>query len=147
MNDRVTVESVLRGNALRIYLLLLKNSRPMRVREIQRTLKFSSPSLVAYHLSKMYELGIVKKTENDLYYASEMVKSSYLADFFKIKSLIFPRFLFYSVFATATLVILLTKFRPFYLTQYYLFSIICFLVIAAFLWYETFRFWKRHFSS
>jgi len=141
------IEDVLRGKALKIYLLLLKTGRPMRVREIQRKLKLSTPSLVIYHISKLHELGVVKKTENDLYYASELIKSSYLADFMKIKGFIFPRFLFYSMFSTLSLTVFLTFFRPFYITKTYLFSTVIMALFTVFMWFETYRFWKRHFSG
>ncbi|MGQ4834267.1 MAG: ArsR family transcriptional regulator [Candidatus Asgardarchaeia archaeon] len=141
------IEDVLRGNALRIYLLLLKKGREMGVREIQRELKLSSPSLVSYHLNKLLSIGVVKKTENDLYYASELVNSSYLRDFIKLKGLILPRFLFYSVFSTTSLLSLATIFRPPYLSREYIFSVVILSILSCLLWFETYRFWKRHFSD
>jgi predicted DNA-binding transcriptional regulator len=37
------LEYALRGKDWKVYWLLLKNSRPMSVREVQRALRFSSP--------------------------------------------------------------------------------------------------------
>ncbi|MEQ9715160.1 MAG: ArsR family transcriptional regulator [Candidatus Asgardarchaeia archaeon] len=139
------IDKILRGKALKIYLLLLKNGNPMGVREIQRKLNFSTPSLVVYHLNKLIDLGIVSKTENDLYYATELVKSTYLRDFIKIKGFIFPRFLFYSVFSTTALLVLLIRFRPLYLIAEYIFSVVILSIFSALMWVETYRFWRRYF--
>jgi DNA-binding transcriptional ArsR family regulator len=58
-------EDMLRGTTLEVYRFLLKGSRPLGAREIQRALKFSSPSLAVYHLSKLEEIGLVKKENGD----------------------------------------------------------------------------------
>jgi predicted DNA-binding transcriptional regulator len=42
--DQTRLEFELRGKAWKIYWLLLKHTRPMSVREVQRTVHFSSPS-------------------------------------------------------------------------------------------------------
>ncbi|MCD6515121.1 MAG: ArsR family transcriptional regulator [Candidatus Odinarchaeota archaeon] len=139
------IDKILRGKALKIYLLLLRSGNPMGVREIQRRLNFSTPSLVVYHLNKLVDLGIVLKTENDLYYATELVKSTYLRDFIKIRGFIFPRFLFYSVFSTTALLVLLIRFRPLYLTAEYVFSVVILSMFSALMWVETYRFWRRYF--
>jgi len=141
------LDKILKGKALKIYLLLLKRGTPMRVREIQRELKLSTPSLVSYHLSKLYELGVVSKTENDLYYASNLVKSTYLVDFIKVKGLIFPRFLFYSIFSTAGLFTLLIVFMPSSITPSFIFAVIIMALTTIFMWSETYRFWRRYFES
>ena len=145
--SEIEIDSVLRGKALRIYLLLLKKGTPMRVREIQRELKLSTPSLVSYHLNKLTKLGIVSKTENDLYYATNLVNSTYLIDFIKIKGLILPRFLFYSVFSTVSLITLIIVFRPLVIDSDFMFSTIILGLITGFLWSETYRFWKRYFET
>ncbi|MCD6485597.1 MAG: ArsR family transcriptional regulator [Candidatus Odinarchaeota archaeon] len=141
------LDKVLKGKTLKIYLLLLKKGTPMRVREIQRELKLSTPSLVSYHLSKLNELGVVSKTENDLYYASNLVKSTYLVDFIKVKGLILPRFLFYSIFSTAGLIMLLTVFMPSTITSSFVFAVIIMALSTIFMWSETYRFWRRYFES
>ncbi|GAB6943753.1 helix-turn-helix domain-containing protein [Vulcanisaeta sp. JCM 14467] len=47
--------------ALRIYLLLVREGRPMSIREIQRTLGLSSPGQVYHHLERLRDLGLVIK--------------------------------------------------------------------------------------
>ena len=61
LNDE-KVASELKGNTLRVYWQLLRSSRgAVGVREVQRSLGFSSPALAAYHLNKLEELGLVRK--------------------------------------------------------------------------------------
>ncbi len=44
--------------ALRVYLLLVSEGRPMSIREVQRSLSLSSPPGVAYHhLERLRSLG------------------------------------------------------------------------------------------
>ncbi|MEM4726872.1 MAG: hypothetical protein QXD04_01275, partial [Candidatus Bathyarchaeia archaeon] len=59
--DDLQIESELKGKTLLVYMYLLKTNRPsIGVREVQRALKFSSPSVAAYHLNKLEELGLVE---------------------------------------------------------------------------------------
>ena len=45
--------------ALRIYLLLIREGRPMSVREVQRALGLSSPGQAYHHLERLRNLGLV----------------------------------------------------------------------------------------
>jgi len=50
--DEKKIESELRGNTLKVYWYMLEHGgeSSVGVREIQRALGFSSPTLAAYHL-------------------------------------------------------------------------------------------------
>ena len=61
MEDETKLDYALRGKAWKVYWLLLKNNRPMSVREVQRALRFSSPSVANHHLERLCELGLVQK--------------------------------------------------------------------------------------
>ncbi len=54
-------EIALSKTTLRIYLYLLETQKPCGPREIARSLGLA-PSLVYYHLRKLEEIGIIKKT-------------------------------------------------------------------------------------
>lgn len=47
-------------NTFRVYLYMLRVKRA-RTRDVQRSLRFSSPRLAAHHLEKLNELGLVEK--------------------------------------------------------------------------------------
>lgn len=99
------LESNLRGKTLKVYLYLL--GRPgarVGVREVQRQLKFSSPSLAAYHLDKLVSLGLAGKTATGEYFLAQEVKVGVLKLFVKLGRFMIPRFMFYAVWVTSMLI-------------------------------------------
>jgi len=53
---------MLKGKTLKVYWYMLQQpSRSVGVREIQRALRFSSPSVALHHLEKLEDLGLVQK--------------------------------------------------------------------------------------
>jgi len=82
--DEEKIESELKGNTLRVYWMLLRSSNGLvGVREVQRSLGFSSPALAAYHLEKLKELGLVRKDDGEYRLVRE-VKVGVLKQFTKI---------------------------------------------------------------
>ncbi|MGD6810689.1 MAG: hypothetical protein ACQCN3_13410 [Candidatus Bathyarchaeia archaeon] len=86
--------SELRGNTLKVYLCLVKAEHPMGVRDVQKKLEFSSPSLAAYHLDKLEDLRLIEKTAKGYVLVNE-VKIGALAQVVKFGSLLLPRYVFY----------------------------------------------------
>ena len=58
-------DDVLRGTTLEVYHFILKSGKPIGVREVQRALNLSSPSLAVYHMSKLEEAGLLKRENGD----------------------------------------------------------------------------------
>ena len=54
-------KDVLRGTTLEVYRFLLKSSKPMGTRELQRALNLSSSSVATYHLTKLEDAGLLKR--------------------------------------------------------------------------------------
>ena len=88
----------LRGNTLRVYIYTLKNKR-VGVREIQRSLGLSNPSLAQYHLNKLKEAGLVREVSGEYEIVNE-VRVDVMRDFLRVGTLIVPRFVFYAVLFT-----------------------------------------------
>ena len=66
MVEEEKIESELKGNTLRIYWPLLRYSAgTVGVREVQRSLGFSSPALASYHLENLVELELVEKSRGN----------------------------------------------------------------------------------
>jgi len=133
---------VLSGKALRIYVLLVSDGRPLGVREIQRRLGLSSPSLVHYHLKKLEEAGLVARDAEGRYYARRLVKVGVLKNFLMLGSRLVPKCLFYSVFFLTLLVFCALTFwntsEP-----GLLFLALASLAIAALSWaLEAYRLWQ-----
>jgi len=141
VEDEQQFEYALRGKAWKVYWLLLKNGRPMSVREVQKTLNFSSPSVAQHHLDQLCELGLVQKQEIGGQYALvNDIKIGVLRHFVKLGRLLFPRYFFYAVFSTVSYLIYLLLFVH-GITQENLFMITFGAIIVAIFWYEAIRVW------
>ncbi len=135
------IESELKGNTLRVYWTILKSQTgTMGVREVQRTLKFSSPALASYHLTKLEELGLVEKTNGE-YHLKKEIRIGTLKQFTKLGSFMMPRYSFYATLLTTLLVFYLTQFRE--INFYSVFGLILGVLSTSILWYETIRVWRQ----
>jgi len=140
--DKTKLDYALRGKAWKVYWLLLKNGRPMSVREVQRALRFSSPSVANHHLERLCELGLVQKQDVGGHYSlvSE-VKIGVLRHFVKLGKLLFPRYFFYAVFST-TFYITYLLFLMQGFTRENLFILLFGTIVSAIFWYEAVRIWS-----
>jgi len=137
------IESQLKGKTLLVYWFMLKaQSSPVGVREIQRALDFSSPSVAAHHLDKLLSLGLVEKTVRGEYFLAREVKVGVLRFFTRLGRFMIPRYLFYSVWFSTMLVV--------YLVLYghsggihNLVAIIFGFSSCLILWFETIRLWTE----
>lgn len=137
------IESQLKGKTLLVYWFMLKaQSSPVGVREIQRALDFSSPSVAAHHLDKLLSLGLVEKTMRGEYFLTREVKVGVLRFFTRLGRFMIPRYLFYSVWFSTMLVV--------YLVLYghsggihNLVAIIFGFSSCLILWFETIRLWTE----
>jgi DNA-binding MarR family transcriptional regulator len=129
---------VLRGTTLKVYRFLLKRDKPTGVREIQRALNLSSPSLAAYHLSKLEEAGLLRREKGDY-----IVNKVFLESMIRIRRTLIPRHLFYSVFTVSALIMELTFLKPYTLTSAYFFSTTVTLISALAFCYETAKTWIK----
>lgn len=129
---------ILKGTTLDIYRLLLTTSKPVGIREIQRELSLSSPSVVQYHLVKLEHAGLLKR-EKDNYVINKVVLENYI----KISRFLIPRYLFYSVFAAVVLLIELTLLRPAVLNREYFFSMAATVIFVLIFSYETIKAWLK----
>ena len=135
------IESELKGNTLRVYWTILKSQEgTIGVRELQRALKFSSPALAAYHLTKLEELGLVEKTNGE-YRLKREIRIGTLKQFTKFGSFMMPRYSFYAALLTTLLVFYLTQFRE--INFYSVFGLILGVLSTGILWYETLRVWRQ----
>ncbi len=136
------MEYALRGKAWSVYWLLLKNDCPMSVREVQRALHFSSPSVAQHHLEQLRELGLVQKQNVGGHYVlvSE-VKIGVLRHFVKLGKLLFPRYFFYAVFSTTFYLVYVAVLMQGF-TRENLFILAFGAVVSAVFWYEAYRVWS-----
>ena len=135
------IESELKGNTLRVYWALLRSQdRVVGVREVQRSLGFSSPALASYHLRKLQDLGLVREKLGEYHLVRE-VKVGVLKQFTKLGTLMLPRYTLYAILFTTLLVFFVSQFRE--VTFYSIFALIFGGLATAILWYETVRVWRQ----
>jgi len=135
--ERIDYE--LRGKTLQVYMYILRKGRATGVRELQKELGFSSPSVAFHHVDKLVSLGIVEKDEYERYVLSKKVDSGILSAFVSVGGLPLPRLGFYAAFFTTIgTAYLLTNYQ--YLDLY---ALIGTSGGAAIFWFEAWRTWKR----
>lgn len=83
------------GTTLRVYVYVVKESRPLGPRDVMRGLQLSSPSVAYRHLQKLENAGLLKKDEHGEYVVK---KKKGLGGFHWIGKNFFPRTMFYFFF-------------------------------------------------
>ena len=138
--DRDTVDKLLKGRTMSVYALLLSQGE-MGVREIQRELGFSSPSLALHHLTKLAELDLVKKDVHGNYSVSKTVRVGSLSLFIKFGSRLLPRFLFLGTLFTAILILYFVFFLSWPPTGGDLMFVVVSVIAILVVFYESRRIW------
>lgn len=140
--DLAFLESEMKGKTLLVYWYLLQQpTHTVGVREVQRALKFSSPSIAVHHLQKLQDLGLVDKKGTGEYVLQEEVKVGILRLFTRMGRFMVPRYLFYSVLFTSMLTTylvlsIISQTTPsFYAVTFAVFATLIF-------WVETSRLWR-----
>jgi hypothetical protein len=134
------VGSRLKGNTLRVYVYVLKKGR-VGVREVQRSLGFSNPSLAQYHFKKLKELGLVREDGGEYEVVSE-VKVDVLRDFLRFGTLLVPRFVMYAMFFTVFTVYLTIVSLQIYSIVPIVYWFTALLTLSTIIfWYESLRAW------
>ena len=141
-SDGADLEYSLRGKAWQVYWFLLKNGNAAGVREVQRALHFSSPSIAFHHLEQLRELGLVQKEDvSGRYMLVGEVKIGVLRHFVKLGRLLFPRYFFYALFSTVFFVLYMAfLFDGF--TRGNLFILSFGAIVCSVFWYEAYRVWN-----
>ncbi|MDG6928831.1 MAG: hypothetical protein JRN39_01585 [Nitrososphaerota archaeon] len=137
--EQEKVEYALRGKTLKVYLYLLRKGSAVGIREVQRVLSFSSPSVAFHHMEKLVNLGLVVQDQYGEYVISKKVDVGILQAFSRIGGFTMPRLGFYAAFFTVIAVsyLLLDAGR---LNAY---AVVGLFGSSAAFWYESWRVWRR----
>ncbi|TFG34248.1 transcriptional regulator [Candidatus Thorarchaeota archaeon] len=139
-SERDIVAKLLKGRTMSVYALLLSQGE-MGVREVQRELGFSSPSLALHHLTKLSELDLVKKDADGIYSISKTVRVGSLSLFIKLGTMLLPRFLFLGTLFSAMLIVYLFIFLSWPPTGGDLMFITVSIIAILLVFYETRKIW------
>ncbi|MCW4037784.1 MAG: hypothetical protein NWF13_03505 [Candidatus Bathyarchaeota archaeon] len=139
--DEEKVESELKGNTLRVYWTVLRSENGVvGVREVQRTLGFSSPNLSLYHLRKLENLGLVREERGE-YRLIREVRVGVLKQFTKMGTLMVPRYTLYATMFTTLLIYFVLQLQE--VNFYSVFALIFGVLATTIMWYETIRIWRQ----
>jgi hypothetical protein len=130
----------IKGNTLRTYLYVLK-SGSSELRDVQRALGFSTPSLASYHLGKLVEAGYISQDDRGRYMIVWDATKELLEGYVRIGTVVFPQLFFFSVLFTAVIgflavmSLLVSAYVP-------LLAVGSAVMIGAY-WYETIKVWRK----
>lgn len=147
-SELAEIESQLKGKTLQIYWYLLRDPQTsVGVREVQRALGLSSPSVAAHHLDKLLSLGLVEKTVRGEYLLNQEIKVGVLKFFSRMGRFLVPRHLFYAIWLSTMLAIYIIVYN-FILYQptgtiHNIAAILFGVVASLVLWIETVRLWRE----
>jgi hypothetical protein len=130
----------IKGNTLRTYLFLLKTGSS-ELRDVQRSLGFSTPSLASYHLGKLVEAGYASQDDHGRYMIVWDATKDLLDGYIRIGTVVFPQLFFFSILFTASIgfLVVMSLLVPAYVP---LLAIASLGLVGAF-WYETVKVWKK----
>ncbi len=93
-------ERMLQGKTLLVYLYLLKKKESSGIREVQRELGLSSPSVAEYQIEKLIGLGLASRDNYGRVFVTRKVKVKALEQYVSFGRFTVPRMAFYAtVFA------------------------------------------------
>jgi hypothetical protein len=136
----MSVSQEVKGNALKVYLYLLKHG-PSELRDIQRGVGLSSASLASYHLGKLSEAGFVIRGEHGRYLAVKEASDRVLEGYSRMGPAIVPQLFFFALLFT--ILGAFFSFEALYANGFTVYLVaVCAAMVLVF-WYETVRLWCR----
>ncbi len=96
--NRDEIVKNLTGRTLMVYFILL-NKKSIGVRDLQRHLDLSSPSVAKYHLEKLVNLNLIEN-RNGIYHLDRKADLPLLTSWVLIGKHLFPRVIFAAIFFT-----------------------------------------------
>lgn len=133
-SEETQIIKSLNGTTLMVYFALM-NKKEIGVRELQRSLSLSSPSVAKYHLEKIAKLGLAEN-RNGIFHLVKKAKIPSLTSYILVGQNLIPRILFVAVFFTVLFVIYLLFFYTIWIKDSF-FVILFGSIINLYLWFEV----------
>lgn len=132
------IERKLSGRTLQVYLYLQRKKEPSGIREVQRDLDLSSPSVADYQIEKLIGLGLAAKDRHSRVFLTRKVRVKALDSYVNFGRFSVPRLAFYaSVFSTVAALYALFNF-----SNMSVYGVAVPAAAAAVLWVEAWRMWN-----
>jgi hypothetical protein len=136
----MSVNQEVRGNALKIYLYLLRHG-PSELRDIQRGVGLSSASLASYHLGKLSDAGFVTQDEHGRYLAVKEASDKVLEGYARMGPAIVPQLFFFALLFSV--LVAFFSFEALYASGFTVYLVVVCAVMVVVFWYETVRLWRK----
>jgi predicted DNA-binding transcriptional regulator len=136
-NNQKASDSKLSGTTLRVYRYFYRSGKPLGIRDIQRGLSLSSPSVAEYHVKKLLAMGLVKQEKEGSESSGFIVDRIVFENMIRVKRVLIPLQIAFVVFFGLALILLVFLFRPSVMSGQYLFSIIVVATACAVFTYQT----------
>jgi len=136
----MTTPKEITGNTLRVYLHLIRNG-PCELREVQRGLSLSTPSLASYHLNRLVSAGYVKQDSDGKYLAIKEASTEILEGYTKVGTALVPQLFFFAVLFT--ILIVFFSYQAINSPEFIIYLVATSLAAVVLLWYEAFKLWRR----
>ncbi|KKL84283.1 hypothetical protein LCGC14_1966290 [marine sediment metagenome] len=138
--NREEIVKHLHGRTLMIYFVVL-NKKSVGVRELQRQLDLSSPSVAKYHLEKLVNLNLVDN-RNGIYHLNKKADLPALTSWVLIGKFLLPRVIFAAIFFTFLFIGYLLFIYSFW-NKDSLFVILFGVVVLLYVWLEVYIHFKN----
>lgn len=132
------IERKLSGRTLQVYLYLQRKKEPSGVREVQRDLGLSSPSVADYQIEKLVGMGLAAKDRNGTVFVTRKVRVKALDSYVSFGRFSVPRLAFYASVFSAVAVL----YAVFNISNLSIYGVAVPAAAAAVLWAEAWRMWK-----
>ena len=133
-NSEVGRYDSVKGTTLKVYRFVYKAGEPVRINDIQRGLGLSSASVAEYHVKKLLGYGLLRE-ETEGYVIDRVIWSNVI----RFRRMSIPVQTAYVAFFTASLVVILTLFRPSSISAGYFFTLLVISVGILISLYEAFK--------
>lgn len=138
--NREEIVKHLHGRTLMIYFVVL-NKKSVGVRDLQRQLDLSSPSVAKYHLEKLVNLNLVDN-RNGVYHLNKKADLPVLTSWVLIGKFLLPRVIFVAIFFTFLFIGYLLFIYSFW-NKDSLFVILFGIVVLLYVWLEVYIHFKN----
>ena len=126
--------NVLVGTTLTVYRYLYRMGKPQGIRDVQKGLEMSSPSVAQYHVKKLLQAGLIREEEGGY-----VVDKNVFENVIRIRRSVIPIQVAYAVFFSTMLVALFVLFRPDSATPLFLFALVAISLAVILFAYQAFK--------
>ncbi len=134
------VNQEIKGKTLKVYLYLLRRG-PCELRDIQRGVGLSSPSLASYHLRRLVQAGAVTQDKHGTYHANKEASDKILEGYSRIGPAIVPQLFFFALLFT--ILVAFFSYETLYAQSYAPYLVAVSIATILVIWYETVKLWRR----